>query len=166
VASISGFNSDPTWRVPVQAQRFDEVALKDARVQRLADLVGLDASTTDAYNTTGYWDSLSVRGFTLDNAYNYRREGLPISAETRLPLDNKSAVELFKGTSGIQAGVSAPGGLVNLLVKRPEGRIRHAALGLTGGSSVLAAVDVGDRFGSDQRFGLRVNAATERLAPD
>lgn len=166
VASISGFDSEPAWRTPVQAQRFDEVVLKDARVQRLADLVELDASTTDAYNTTGYWDSLSVRGFTLDNAYNYRREGLPISAETRLPLDNKSAVELFKGTSGIQAGVSAPGGLVNLLVKRPEGRIRHAALGLTGGSSVLAAVDVGDRWGAEQQFGLRLNAAAERLAPD
>ncbi|RZL10157.1 MAG: TonB-dependent receptor [Rubrivivax sp.] len=166
-ASISGLDPrTPAWQTPLQAQRFDQSVLKDAQVQRLADLVKLDASTSDAYNTTGYWDSLTVRGFVLDNAYNFRREGLPINAETRLPLDNKSGVEVFKGTSGIQAGVSSPGGLVNLLVKRPEGRVRHAELGLTGGSSVLAAVDLGDRFGADQRFGLRVNAATERLAPD
>lgn len=166
-AAITGIDpATPDWQAPLQAQRFSDTLLKDAQVQRLADLIKLDASVSDSYNTTGYWDSLSVRGFALDNAYNFRREGLPINAETRLPLDNKSGVEVFKGTSGIQAGVSSPGGLVNLLVKRPEGRVRQVELGLTGGSSMLAAVDLGDRFGTDQRFGLRVNAATERLAPD
>ncbi len=165
-AGISGLADAPAWKTPVQAVRLTQDALKDQQVQRLADLVKLDASITDAYNTTGYWDYLSMRGFTLDNAYNYRREGLPINAETRIALDNKAAVELLKGTSGIQAGVSAPGGLVNLIVKRPEGRVRTAEIGFTGGSSVMTAVDIGDRFGTDQRFGLRVNAAAERLDPN
>ena len=165
-ASISGLADAPAWKTPVQALRITQDVLKDQQVQRLADLVKLDASTSDAYNTTGYWDYLSMRGFTLENAYNYRREGLPINAETRIALDNKAAVELLKGTSGIQAGVSAPGGLVNLLVKRPEGRVRTAEIGFTGGSSVMAAVDIGDRFGTDQRFGLRVNAAAEMLDPN
>jgi iron complex outermembrane receptor protein len=165
-ASITGLGNTPAWQAPVQALRLTQDVLKDQQVQRLADLVKLDASTSDSYNTTGYWDYLSVRGFTLDNAYNYRREGLPINAETRIALDNKAAVELLKGTSGMQAGVSAPGGLVNLIVKRPEGRVRTAEIGFTGGSSVMAAVDIGDRFGTDQRFGLRVNAAVEKLAPD
>ncbi|HIV70811.1 MAG TPA: TonB-dependent siderophore receptor [Candidatus Aquabacterium excrementipullorum] len=165
-ASITGLGNTPAWQAPVQAMRLTQDVLKDQQVQRLADLVKLDASTSDSYNTTGYWDYLSVRGFTLDNAYNYRREGLPINAETRLALDNKAAVELLKGTSGMQAGVSAPGGLVNLIVKRPEGRVRTAEIGFTGGSSVMAAVDIGDRFGTDQRFGLRVNAAVEKLAPN
>jgi iron complex outermembrane receptor protein len=60
-----------------------------------------------------------MRGFTLDNRFNYRRDGLPISAETSLPLDNKERIEILKGTSGIQAGTSAPGGLVNYVIKRP-----------------------------------------------
>lgn len=165
-AGISGLADTPAWKAPVQALRLTQDVLKDQQVQRLADLVKLDASTSDSYNTTGYWDYLSMRGFTLDNAYNYRREGLPINAETRIALDNKAAVELLKGTSGIQAGVSAPGGLVNLIVKRPEGRVRTAEIGFTGGSSVMAAVDIGDRFGTDQRFGLRVNAAAEKLDPN
>lgn len=165
-AGISGLADTPAWKAPVQAVRLTQDVLKDQQVQRLADLVKLDASVSDAYNTTGYWDYLSMRGFTLDNAYNYRREGLPINAETRIALDNKAAVELLKGTSGIQAGVSAPGGLVNLIVKRPEGRVRTAEIGFTGGSSVMAAVDIGDRFGTDQRFGLRVNAAAERFDPN
>lgn len=74
---------------------------------------------SDAYNTEGYWDNLTVRGFVIDNRFNYRRDGLPINAETSIPLDNKAQIEVLKGTSGLQAGTSAPGGLVNYVVKRP-----------------------------------------------
>lgn len=165
-ASIAGFTNTPAWQTPVQAQRFGAEALAQAQVQRLADVVKLDASTTDAYNTTGYWDYLSMRGYVLDNKSNYRREGLPINAETRIGLDNKAGIEIFKGTSGLQAGISAPGGLVNYLVKRPDGRVRQAELAFTGGSSVKAAVDLSDRFGKQAQYGLRVNAAVEHLDPD
>ena len=166
-ASISGLGDTPAWQAPVQASSFSREALQNAQVTRLADLTKLDASTTDSYNAVGYWDALSIRGFTLSNAYNWRREGLPINAETRIALDNKSAVELFKGTSGMQAGVSSPGGLVNLLVKRPEGRVRSALFSVQDSGAILGAIDLSDRFGpaqSPQAFGLRINAAAERLA--
>ena len=163
-AGIAGLGDGPAWQQPVQAQSFSEDALKDAQATRLADLTKLDASTTDSYNTIGYWDYLTVRGFTLDNAYNYRREGLPINAETRLAMDNKAAVELLKGTSGMQAGVSAPGGLVNLVVKRPDRRVRTANVALTDAGDLLTSVDLGDRFGAQAEWGLRVNAAAEKLA--
>ncbi|MBI5924167.1 MAG: TonB-dependent receptor [Aquabacterium sp.] len=163
-ASIPGLGDGPAWQQPVQAQSFSEDTLKDAQATRLADLTKLDASTTDSYNTIGYWDYLTIRGFTLDNAYNYRREGLPINAETRLPMDNKASVELLKGTSGMQAGVSAPGGLVNLVVKRPDRRVRTANVALTDAGDLLTSVDLGDRFGERAEWGVRVNAAAERLA--
>jgi iron complex outermembrane receptor protein len=162
-ATIAGLGDAPAWQLPVQAQSYTQDALKDAQVTRLADLTKLDASTSDAYNTVGYWDYLSIRGFTLDNAYNFRREGLPINAETRIALDNKASVELLKGTSGIQAGVSAPGGLVNLLVKRPEGRVRSALVSVDDSGDLLTSVDLGDRLGERKEWGLRVNAAIEKL---
>ncbi|MDO9003008.1 MAG: TonB-dependent siderophore receptor [Aquabacterium sp.] len=165
-ASITGFGDTPAWQLPMQAQTFSSTALKNNGVQRLSDLTSLDASISDSYNAQGYWDFLSVRGFTLDNAYNYRREGLPIIAETSIPLDNKDGIEVLKGTSGMQAGVSSPGGLVNYLVKRPTGHVRSATLAFTGGSSVLGAVDLSERFGVGQAFGLRLNAAYEHLDPN
>ncbi|MDE2401889.1 MAG: TonB-dependent siderophore receptor [Burkholderiales bacterium] len=164
-ADITGFGDTPAWQLPMQAQRYTDTALKNSGVQRLADLTSRDASISDSYNAQGYWDFLSVRGFVLDNAYNFRREGLPINAETSIPLDNKAAVEVLKGTSGMQAGVSSPGGLVNFVVKRPEGRVRSATLGLTGGRSVLTSVDLSDRFGESKALGLRINAANEHLNP-
>jgi iron complex outermembrane receptor protein len=129
----------------------------------------LDASVTDSYNSPAYWDMLSVRGFTLDNRYNYRREGLPISAETMIPMDNKERIELLKGTSGIQAGTSAPGGLVNYVVKRApanaEQQIRNVTLSYGEGNNRLTAADLGGRFGNSGEFGYRFNVAYEDLNP-
>ena len=116
---MSGFGDLPLKDVPISATVIDSAQLQSSGARRLADLTQFDASVTDAYNSAGYWDFLSVRGFVLDNRFNYRREGLPISAETAIPLDNKERVEILRGTSGIQAGTSAPGGLVNYVVKRP-----------------------------------------------
>jgi iron complex outermembrane receptor protein len=163
-ADIAGLGDLPAWQTPVQAQTFGADTMKDAGMARLSDLSKLDASTTDSYNTTGYWDYLTIRGFKLDNAYNYRREGLPVSAETRLLLDNKAAVELLKGTTGLQSGVSSPGGLVNLLVKRPTAAPqRSVEVGLDDAGAQRGALDVSTRFGADGAVGLRVNAAASRL---
>jgi len=163
-AGIAGLGDLPAWQTPVQAQTFGADTMKDAGMARLSDLSKLDASTTDSYNTTGYWDYLTIRGFKLDNAYNYRREGLPVSAETRLLLDNKAAVELLKGTTGLQSGVSSPGGLVNLLVKRPTAAPqRSVEVGLDDAGAQRGALDVSTRFGADGAVGLRVNAAASRL---
>ena len=164
-ASISGLGNTPGWQAPVQAQTYGQTILRDAGITRLADLTKLDASVTDAYNAIGYWDSMNVRGFKLDNALNYRREGLPINGETRIALDNKAAIEIFKGTSGIQAGTSAPSGLVNYLVKRPDTSLREVTLGLNDRGGWLLATDLSERFGERREYGLRVNAAHEDVRP-
>ncbi len=162
---VSGFGDEPLGSAPFSAQVITETEMKDRGTQRLSDLTLIDASVSDGYNAAGYWDFLTVRGFVLDNRYNFRREGLPINAETSIPLDNKSRIELLKGTSGIQAGTSAPGGLVNHVVKRPTSEVRAASLAWQGSNSWLGAVDIGTRLGDGQAFGVRVNAAYEHLDP-
>jgi iron complex outermembrane receptor protein len=164
--SVSGWGDIPLSQTPIQASVFSASQMRDRDVQRLADIARIDPSISDAYNSEGYWDFLAVRGFVLDNRFNYRRDGLPINAETSIPLDNKDSVEVLKGASGIQAGTSAPGGLVNLVVKRPtDAPIRSAQLGWREAGSVVGAVDLSQRFGEQQGFGVRVNAAYERLDP-
>lgn len=165
-ADITGFGDVPLKDVPISATVVGREQLQSSGARRLADLTQFDASVSDAYNSPGYWDFINVRGFTLDNRYNFRREGLPISAETSIPLDNKERVEILKGTSGIQAGTSAPGGLVNYVVKRPTAQnLREVRLEAAANGSVLAGADLGGRFGNDQAFGYRFNAAQEQLRP-
>lgn len=163
---VAGFGDRPLETLPLTASVIDREQIDALGARRLADLIKLDASLGDAYNSPGYWDFLSVRGFVLDQRFNYRREGLPVSAETAIPLDNKQRVELLKGTSGIQAGTSAPGGLVNYVVKRPTVQpLRSATLTLGERGSVGAAIDLSDRLAGASEFGWRLNVAQESRDP-
>ncbi|MGN8079197.1 TonB-dependent siderophore receptor [Variovorax sp. 22077] len=165
-ADVSGFGDVPLRELPISATVIDSQQLQARGARRLADLTQFDASVTDAYNSAGYWDYLTVRGFVLDNRFNYRREGLPISAETSIPLDNKERIEILRGTSGIQAGTSAPGGLVNYVVKRPTDQdLRTVRIETTSRGSLLGAIDLGGRFGENRQFGYRINVASENLKP-
>lgn len=164
-AAVGGFGTQPLADSPLQAGVFGADALADAGVVSIAGLSRLDAAVSDAYNTEGYWSFLSVRGFVLDNRGNYRRDGLPINAETAIGLANKERVELLKGISGIQAGVSAPGGLANLVVKRPTASLREARLEWQQGGGLSAGVDLSERFGDAGRYGLRLNAQAAELRP-
>lgn len=160
--SVAGFGDEPLARVPLSATVIDQRQLQDAGIASLGDITRLDAGFTDAYNAPGYWNQVAVRGYTLDNRYNYRRDGLPINAETVIAQANKQSLEVLKGTSGVQAGTSSPGGLLNLVVKRPRERMRDAGLAWTRSGTFEASADVGERTGA---FGWRVNASGARLDP-
>jgi iron complex outermembrane recepter protein len=165
-ASVGGWGDIPLAKTPLQASVFTSEQLKDSGARRLSDLVNFDPGISDAYNSEGYVDYLTVRGFVIDNRFNYRRDGLPINAETPIPLDNKSRVEILKGTSGMQAGTSAPGGLVNFVVKRPtDAPLRSASLEWRQAGSVTGALDLSQRFGEGLAFGVRMNAAAAHLDP-
>ena len=78
--SVAGFGGDlPLWRAPFAASVIDQGQLRDAGISGFGDITRLDAGFTDAYNAPGYWNQVAVRGFTLDNRFNYRRDGLPIT---------------------------------------------------------------------------------------
>jgi iron complex outermembrane recepter protein len=164
-AGVTGFGQ-PLSRTPIQADVIDSKTLLDIGAISLSDVSRLDASVTDAYNAPGYWTTFAVRGFAIDNRYNFRRDGLPINSETVLPIDSLSSIEILKGLSGTQAGTSAPGGLVNLVVKRPDADLRDARLRWSQNGTVGAAVDLSQRFGADRAFGARINASADRLDPN
>jgi iron complex outermembrane receptor protein len=164
-ADLTGFGT-PLSRTPIQATVVDAQTLTDIGALTLSDLPRVDASVTDSYNAPGYWSTFAIRGFQVDNRYNFRRDGLPINAETMLPLENKSAVEVLKGLSGIQAGTSAPGGLVNLVVKRPDIDLRSASLLWEQDGTVDARVDLSQRFGAQREFGARLNVSAAHLDPE
>ena len=165
-ASVAGWDDVPIERDPVQATTVDAEKMRDSGAHRLADLVRFDPAVNSAYDTEGYIDYLTVRGFVIDNRFNYRRDGLPINAETSIPLENKARVDVLKGLSGLQAGTSMPGGLVDLVVKRPlDVPLRSAFLEWRERGTVSASVDLSQRFGVDNAFGVRLNAGAEHLDP-
>ncbi len=165
-ASVAGWGNAPLAAAPLQATTIDAAQMRDGGARRLSDLTRFDPSVTTAYDTEGYIDYFTVRGFVIDNRFNFRRDGLPINAETSIPLENKARVDILKGLSGLQAGTSAPGGLVDLVVKRPlDAPLRSAFIEWRERGSVLGSVDISQRFGADDAFGVRLNAGAEHIDP-
>ncbi len=162
--SIGGFGDTPVAKLPLQATLIDSELLADTGSKQLSALTNFDASVNDAYNSAGYISYLNVRGYDIDNDYNYRRDGLPINANTALQLDNKQTLEVLKGTSGMQAGTSAPGGVVNLVVKRPtKTDFTTLNMGVSERGTLEAGIDSSLHLSSD--VALRVNLAGSHLEP-
>lgn len=159
-AEIGGFQV-PLAKTAQSIAVFGQDLLTANATQTLSSLLKLDASLADNYNAPGYIESLSVRGFNLDQANNFRRNGLATSNYAPVAFENKERIEVLKGVAGLQSGVAAPGGLVNYVTKQPL-RDAFARVTVSGDhfGAALLALDLNRRFG---RVGARVNIATQRL---
>jgi iron complex outermembrane recepter protein len=162
-SSVSGISDAPIAETPISIGVITAEQLKTSGATTLSSALRTEPSVSDSYNTTGYIESLSVRGFLLNNMFNYRRDGMPILNHAPLALENKERIEILKGTSGLQSGVSAPGGLVNYVIKRPTATaFTSIGLQLSERGTFSVAGDMGGR-NEDKSFGYRLNAsATER----
>jgi iron complex outermembrane receptor protein len=131
--------------------------------QTLSSVIRLDASLADSYNTTGYIESMSIRGFLLNQSGNYSRNGLATSNDAPIALENKERIEVLKGVAGLQSGVSAPGGLVNYVTKVPmKDNFVTAALSANDSGGAKLHLDVNQKWGA---LGVRLNLVDEALRP-
>ena len=162
-ASIGGFAELPLMDIPASVVAFDRSQMQNLAIRSATDAAQYDASVGDAYNAVGYAEQFSVRGFKLNNNSGYRKDGIAIAADTQIPMENKERFELLKGVAGLQAGLAAPGGVLNFVTKRPtDTLLRSATVEARERGSLHGEFDLGGRF-EDSRFGYRINAAADRL---
>lgn len=148
---------------PASATIIPRGLIDDQGARGVLGLIGNDASVGENYAPLGYYESLSIRGFTLDNASGYKRDGLTIANESSMPLENKERVEILKGVAGFEAGLAAPGGVVNYVTKRPtDAPLRRVTLEISERGTRYGHADLGGRLG---RFGWRFNAGREEFHP-
>ncbi|MBX9902426.1 MAG: TonB-dependent siderophore receptor [Burkholderiaceae bacterium] len=159
----SGFISTTALETPISVTSFSRELIQDLRLRQTTDAAKFDASINDAYNAVGYAEQFSIRGFALDNATSYRKDGFAMPGDAPIPLENKERIEILKGISGFQAGFAAPGGLINYVTKRSSANdIRTLTFDASERGTLGGAVDLGGKF-NDRRFGYRINAAAEHL---
>ncbi|SDF50709.1 MULTISPECIES: TonB-dependent siderophore receptor [unclassified Duganella] len=162
-AAVAGFSNAPLLETPASVSVLTAQQMLDLQIRSTTDAARYDASLSDAYNAVGYAEQFSIRGFKLDNASSYRKDGMAIAGDTQIPLENKERLEVLKGLSGLQAGVSAPGGIINYVTKRPtDTPLRTVVLEARERGTLYGALDLGGRF-ENSDFGYRVNVAGERL---
>lgn len=161
-AQVGGLHSAPLLDTPASVSVFNRQLLDDRQVRTLSEVLQSDASVGESYAPVGYYENFNVRGFELNAASSYRINGQTIAGEQNVALENKQQVELLKGLSGLQSGVSEPGGLVNYVTKRPED-VRSVSVSSNEQGERYLATDLGGWFGAERQFGLRANLAHEDI---
>ncbi|WP_151636191.1 TonB-dependent siderophore receptor [Noviherbaspirillum aerium] len=162
-AGIGSFGQVPLQATPAAVSVITRQEMQERGIRQTTDLLRLDASLNEAYNAIGYAEQFSIRGFNLDNASSYRKDGMEIAADASIPLENKERIEVLKGLAGLQAGIATPGGIANYVTKRPTAEtLRTVTLEARERGTLYGAIDLGGRF-DDRRFGYRINAAAEKL---
>ena len=159
-ADVGGFAA-ALAKTPQSVSVLSADLLAASAAQSLSQVLKLDASLSDNYNTTGYIESVSVRGFLLNQSGNYSRNGLAISNYAPLALENQERIEVLKGVAGLQSGVSAPGGRVNYVSKVPlKDDYTAVALGTDGNGAAKLHLDASRVVGG---VGVRLNVVDEHL---
>jgi len=161
-AAVGGFQAAPLLDTPASVSVFSQQLIEDRQVRKLSEVLQNDASVGESYAPIGYYENFNVRGFELNAASSYRINGQTIAGEQSVALENKQQVELLKGLSGLQSGVSEPGGLINYVTKRAED-VRSVTVATNEQGEHYLATDLGGWFGSERQFGLRANLAHEDI---
>ncbi|WP_338365180.1 TonB-dependent receptor [uncultured Pseudoalteromonas sp.] len=90
--------------------------------EQLATTLG-EVLTNDASLTAGSQqrnrEVFNLRGFTLSSSTGYLRDGHQHWSHYQQPIEILQQVEVIKGPSSILYGQSGPGGLVNMVTKKP-----------------------------------------------
>jgi iron complex outermembrane receptor protein len=125
----------------------------------VGDAVRNTAGVTQLGNSAASYDNLSIRGIALENRSSYRLNGsLPLISLIAIPTEDKERVEVLKGASSLYYGLVPPAGIISFETKRagpkPVTSVDFVANQYGGYDAHL---DVGRRFGENDRFGLRVN---------
>lgn len=132
-----------------QAFRFDQILQNDSSVQK-------------SNNFLGAYSSYSIRGFTLSNGSNYLRDGRAFFHLANVPTEGLERVEVLKGPSSVLYGTMTPGGLINMIPKRPKPESHTSIKGTLGSYDFYhAALDAGGSVTSDGSLRYRVAGAYE-----
>lgn len=104
----------PIMETPVSIQAISREVMDDQQVIRVRDALK-NVSSVQAIDD--FYDNFIIRGFDTDNS-TYRN-GLKLSSLTDLETANLEQIDILKGPAAVLFGRVQPGGLVNLVPKRP-----------------------------------------------
>jgi len=98
----------------------------------------------------------NLRGFTLSSSNGYLRDGHQHWSHYQQPIETLESVEIIKGPSSILYGQSAPGGLVNMVTKKPTAKtILNVGADTDGEGSTRFVLDAGGALNEDESLRYR-----------
>ncbi|OZS41478.1 TonB-dependent siderophore receptor [Photobacterium sanguinicancri] len=103
---------------PGQVTVIDEQIIDEQRASSLGEVLKNDASVSAGGDSRNR-ERFSLRGFEIGSSSGFLRDGKQHWSHYRQPVELLERVEVLKGPAGLLYGKSAPGGLINMVSKKP-----------------------------------------------
>lgn len=144
--------------LPATVSTLSEDFLEATQTNRLRDALVYIPGVTVGDDGGWMTDGILIRGFQSDRFYN---DGLKqVNSSIRPHFDTIERIEVLKGAAGAEFGVAEPGGVVNLIRKKPfEGRLYEVDASVGSYGYQHYSLDFNDTLNDDGSLQARLVAA-------
>jgi iron complex outermembrane receptor protein len=150
---------------PFSMTTYTSEVVKNQQARTLGDLVASDPSVRVTNPAGGRYEQFTIRGLSLFNSdvsYNGLYGVLPTYT---IDMEMADRVDILKGPSELINGISprgSVGGGINVVPKRAtDTPITSLTANYASNNQIGGAVDIGRRFGEDDKFGIRFNGVKQ-----
>ena len=138
-------------------QTFNKTFIEDAQLQNIEDIIEMSSNTVYTGDNHGRTNEISMRGFS---GVPILLDGIRITNKLAHPeVYNIESVEILKGPDSLQYGQSSPGGLVNLVTKKPtKESLAKIELEVNDNPSYSPKIDLGGAINEDKSLYFRLTS--------
>jgi len=119
-ASTATRTDTPIRDIPQSIQVVPRQVLEDQQIIRIGDALQNVSGVNNVGSYSGYEEEIRIRGFEVDTFQGgYFRDGIRLFTFGFPETANLERIEVLKGPASILFGQAQPGGIVNLVTKKP-----------------------------------------------
>lgn len=122
-----------TMQTPFTIKQVAGEVIEESAARSLSDALRYAGTVGGTDNFGNASEFFSSRGFQLANGSNYFRDGLRYRKYGQVPLYDIERIELLRGPASILYGALEPGGVLNIVSRKPQEEAR-TSLRLRGGN--------------------------------
>jgi iron complex outermembrane recepter protein len=116
-ASSATKTDTPIMETPISVQVVPRAVIQDQQAVQVGDAIKNVSGVYQGFSLGGFAEQFMIRGFNTQ--YNNYVDGFSVPA-SRITLANAERVEVVKGAAANLYGRIEPGGLINVVTKRPQ----------------------------------------------
>lgn len=138
-------------------QTFNQNFIEDAQLQNIDDVITMSSNTIYTGSSHGRANQISMRGFS---GVPILLDGMKITNKIARPeIFAYESIEILKGPDSLQYGESSPGGLVNLVKKKPtKNSLAQVELEVNDNPSYSPKIDLGGAINNDKSLYFRLTS--------
>ncbi|MCT7552347.1 TonB-dependent siderophore receptor [Aliarcobacter butzleri] len=138
-------------------QTFNQNFIEDAQLQNIDDVITMSSNTIYTGSSHGRANQISMRGFS---GVPILLDGMKITNKIARPeIFAYESIEILKGPDSLQYGESSPGGLVNLVKKKPtKNSLAQVELEANDNPSYSPKIDLGGAINNDKSLYFRLSS--------